>query len=139
MIPRAPSPRKRKIAPRGATTSVVRIAALASMLAACDLQGTWLEAVWAEDARREALDNCCACLVNQTPETSERGVAVGDAGAETSGSGCGRCTCGTQAQCSGQLAEGASIRLLGACTQSEGPCEAACAGVLAYPAQSDAP
>ena len=81
------------------------------------------------DGRDVLVTECCQCLAGaEVPSASEeRCVADGD-GRE--------CLCGLSGlQCEDELnAEGTGgVRMVGACTQSGGPCQYECEGVLVYP------
>ncbi len=78
--------------------------------------------------RETLVTECCTCLAeSETPDADE--TCTADATAT-------ECLCGLAgSQCVAELlAEGTGgIRMVGACTQADGPCFAECEGVLVYP------
>lgn len=78
--------------------------------------------------REDLITECCTCLADaDTPDENE--TCTADATAT-------ECLCGIAgSQCVAELlAEGTGgIRVVGACTQVDGPCFAQCEGVLVYP------
>lgn len=108
-------------------------------IAACDPVRVVTETDLFPELRRQLLEDCCRCLAErQIPSKEgrcqERGSETSDeAGADTAIEAT-PCLCDTDTDgCADALWAGETVTLVGACTQTDGPCDEACGGVLAYP------
>lgn len=104
------------------------------VVSSCDWRRIVLESELAPGVRDEIVRECCDCLAHGEVVLEEDACGGDRPAEEDAESSPSPCLCGLEGEaCFEALSTGEVVMVVGGCTASGGPCEAACDGVLAYP------